>query len=235
MPLSHYQKPHHYKKTVIRTLHMDYLTYLPVDYYKYHGKKWPLIFYLHGAAMRGDNVELLKQNGFPKLLEQNEIPFIVISPQCPKGRYWSKDILIYLLKDVQKKYNVDKNHIYLTGNSMGGYATWTLAMELPNKFAAIVPISGGGATKKVQRIKDLPVWVFHGAKDTVVNISESQEMVDALMECGGNVKFSVFQNKGHDIMNDVYRNEELYKWLLQQSRKKTRGIKPKKTKIPKPN
>jgi len=211
---------------------MNYLTYLPVNYYQ-SNKKWPLIFYLHGAALRGNNAELLKQNGLPKLLEKNELPFIVVSPQCPKGKYWTKDILVQLLKEVQKNYRVDKSRIYLTGNSMGGYATWTLALELPNKFAAIVPISGGGSTKKIRRIKDVPTWVFHGANDTVVNISESQEMVDALMECDGNVKFSVFQSKGHDIMNEVYRNEDLYKWLLEQKRQNNRARKPKRLKTPK--
>ena len=103
---------------------------------------------------------------------------------------------------------------------MGGYGTWALALKYPHRFAAIAPICGAGNPVLARTIKHLPIWVFHGAKDKVVPIKHSQDMVDALKEVGGNVKFTIYPEAGHDSWTETYNNPELYEWFLKQSRKK---------------
>src|SRR5436190_6010547 len=123
---------------------MNYLLFLPQGYAESE-KRWPLIFFLHGAGERGTDVSKVAIHGPPKRVREHpEFPFIVVSPQCPEGEVWSPDILLGLLEEVTKKHKVDVSRIYLTGLSMGGYGTWDLGLSHPEKFAAIVPICGGG-------------------------------------------------------------------------------------------
>ena len=126
-----------------------------------------------------------------------------------------------LLDDVAARYVVDERRVYLTGLSMGGYGSWHLAAKHPGRFAAVVPICGGGAwhagfPSKVQVLRETPVWVFHGAKDGTVPLSESEVLVVKLRECGGDVRFTVYLEAGHDSWTDTYSNPELYEWLLAQ-------------------
>jgi predicted peptidase len=196
---------------------MDYLLYLPSNYNE--KEKWPLMLFLHGAGERGSNLDLVKKHGPPKLISKGkEFPFIVVSPQCPKNRHWEPIELTVLLDDVTSKLKVDTDRIYLTGLSMGGFGTWALAAYSPDRFAAIVPICGGGDTIWAKRIAHLPVWVFHGAKDPGVPLKRSQEMVDALKKAGDNVNFTVYPDAGHDSWTATYDNPKLYKWLLEQKR-----------------
>ena len=116
------------------------------------------------------------------------------------------------------KYPIDPDRVYLTGLSMGGFGSWMLAMEHPGRFAAAVPICGGGDPRDVARIKDLPIWVFHGGKDPTVPLARSEAMVDALRKIGGRVKLTVYPDAGHDSWTATYENEDLYAWLLQQRR-----------------
>ena len=128
--------------------------------------------------------------------------------------------MIALLDDVIKKYKIDEDRVYLTGISMGGYATWELAMEYPEKFAAIAPICGGGDPFHIDRLKNVAVWAFHGEKDKVVKPYKSKRMVKALRKCGGNVKLTVYPNMRHDVWSITYNNQELYNWFLKQKRQK---------------
>jgi predicted peptidase len=124
---------------------MGYLLYLPKNYDT--KESWPLVLFLHGAGERGDDLELVKKHGPPKLIsEGKEFPFIVVSPQCPKDRWWEPIELIALLDDLQSKLKVDEDRIYLTGLSMGGFGTWRLAAFAPDRLATIAPICGGGET-----------------------------------------------------------------------------------------
>jgi predicted peptidase len=127
-------------------------------------------------------------------------------------------VLINLVDDVAARYKVDKKRIYLTGLSMGGYGTWALAAAYPERFAAIAPICGGGSRIMSLRLKDMPIWVFHGAKDKVVSIEESEEMVKAIRNRGGNVKFTIYPDAGHDSWTESYNNQELYDWFLEHSK-----------------
>lgn len=205
--------------TIEKKISVNYLLYLPKDYeYK---EKFPLLLFLHGAGERGNNLELVKKHGPPKLIEQGkELPFVVVSPQCPKGIRWKTETLIALLDDVIKNYNIDTNRIYVTGLSMGGYGTWKLANEISDRLAAIIPICGWGDPFTICEIGNLPVWVFHGAKDNTVPLRKSQEMVDALKECKKNVKFTIYQEADHDSWTETYNNTEVYEWLLSHSKDK---------------
>ena len=128
------------------------------------------------------------------------------------------DVLTNLLDDIVARYDVDTDRIYLTGLSMGGYGTWALASKYPDRFAAIVPICGGGKRFMAHRIKDMPVWAFHGAKDSVVPLRESEEMVEAINARGGNAKLTIYPDAGHDSWTKSYENPELYDWLLEHRR-----------------
>ena len=206
-----------FEKTVTKTLNCNYLLFLP-DSYGQTQERWPLIMFLHGAGERGDDLEKVKKHGPPKIVEnQKDFPFIVVSPQCPTGDWWTDkvEVLINLLDDIVARYKVDKQRIYLTGLSMGGYGTWSLASVHPERFAAIAPICGGGKRFMAMRLKDIPVWVFHGAKDKTVPLKESEEMVNAIRNRGGNAKFTIYPDAGHDSWTETYNNQKLYDWFLE--------------------
>ena len=178
------QQPQSFKQKITKTVEADYLLYLPEDYAASQ-KKWPLILFLHGAGERGDNLSKVEVHGPPKLVNEGKtFPFVIVSPQCPENEWWSSgkeiDTLSALLDHIVANYRIDKDRIYITGLSMGGFGTWRLACEYPDRFAAIAPICGKGEPFAARAIPHLPVWVFHGAKDSVVPIQASQEMVDAL-------------------------------------------------------
>ncbi len=196
---------------------MNYLVYLPQEYDQQ--ESWPLVLFLHGAGERGDNLDLVKRHGPPKLIEAGQhFPFLVVSPQCPKNRWWESYELVALLDEVVEKYNVDEDRVYLTGLSMGGFGSWSLAAYRPERFAAVAPICGGGEPFLTRFLRDLPVWVFHGAKDFVIPIDRSQEMVDALKKRKGNVKFTIYPDAGHDAWTETYDNPEFFEWMLEQKR-----------------
>ena len=206
-------------RKITRTISTKYLLSLPDGYTEQPKKKWPVLLFLHGAGERGDNLALVKVHGPPKLIAQGQtFPFIVVSPQCPANDWWRPDALAALLDEIERLYRVDKRRIYLTGMSMGGFGTWASALEFPHRFAAIVPICGGGHWWVASRIKHLPVWVFHGKKDSIVSHERSAEMVAALRQCGGDVKFTTYPNAAHDSWSATYTNPKLYKWLLSHAK-----------------
>jgi predicted peptidase len=213
------QQPHTFEKQVVKTIRLNYLLYLPPDYDE--GQKWPLLMFLHGSGERGDNVELVKKYGIPKLIDQGwQFPFIIASPQCPADSWWLAELdgLKALLDYLIENYPVDSRRVYLTGLSMGGHGAWEFGMAYPEYLAGLAPICGGGNPNRAHLLKDVPVWAFHGAKDTRVPLSESQRMVDALQSCGGNVKLTIYPDADHDSWTETYDNPELYEWFLNQQR-----------------
>jgi len=215
------QAAEHFEKQV--PVKLDYLLYLPADYGKDQGKKWPLIFFLHGSGERGSDVNKVKIHGPPKLIAQNaDSPvkqFIVVSPQCPSTqRGWNVFDLEALLDDVLSKYNVDQDRVYLTGLSMGGFGTWEWATRNPDRFAAIAPMCGGGNTALARRLKSLPIWVFHGDADPTVPVKNSDNMVEALKAAGADVKYTRYPGVGHDCWTQSYNNPELFEWFLSHHR-----------------
>lgn len=207
------------KKT--ENLRKDYFVYLPPDYDKDPQKKWPLIVFLHGSGERGYDLKLLERQPLPQGIDDREnFPFIVIAPQCNPGEWWSIPELDDMLESLPAKYRIDPDRVYLTGLSMGGYGTWAWAAAEPKRFAAIVPICGGGDPQDVKQLKDLPVWAFHGDKDDAVPMERSQEMVEALKKAGGDPKFTIVAGAGHiETWLKAYSTPELFEWLLQQRRK----------------
>lgn len=214
------QQSQMFEKKITKTVSCDYLLFLPEDYGKKR-QRWPLMMFLHGAGERGSDLEKVKVHGPPKIVEnKKDFPFILVSPQCPEGDWWTEkvEVLINLVDDIAAQYRVDKKRIYLTGLSMGGYGTWALASAYPERFAAIVPICGGGSRIMSLRLKDIPIWVFHGAKDPVVPLEESEEMVNAIRSRGGDVKFTIYPDAGHNSWTESYNNQELYDWFLEHSK-----------------
>jgi predicted peptidase len=209
------QKEEHFEKEI--TVKLRYLLFLPEGYAD-DDKKWPLMLFLHGSGESGDDLEKVKKHGPPKIVEgKTDFPFIVVSPQS-RRRGWNPDALKVLLDEIVDRYPVDRDRVYLTGLSMGGYGTWSLAAAYPGYFAAIAPICGGGDPNDADKLNDLPIWVFHGAKDEAVPLRRSEEMVDALKEAGADVKFTVYPEAGHDSWTETYNNPELYQWFLSHNR-----------------
>ena len=200
---------------------LNYLLYLPPDYETdAEDKKWPLLVFLHGAGERGSDLRTVKRYGPPKrVTEDPDFPFVMISPQCPGGSFWNTDHLLQLIRSTIRTHNVDPDRVYLTGLSMGGFGSWALAAKAPELFAAVAPVCGGGDPRTAEKIKDLPIWAFHGDADRIVPISGSQRIVDAIKEAGGKkIEFTIYEGVGHDSWTPTYANEELYKWFLKHKR-----------------
>ncbi|MFH0944795.1 MAG: prolyl oligopeptidase family serine peptidase [Planctomycetota bacterium] len=195
-----------------------YLLFLPEGYDADADATWPLILFLHGRGECGTDIEKVKVHGPPKIVEsRKDFPFIVVSPQSEDAR-WNPERLVELLDHVAKTHRVDRQRIYLTGLSMGGYGTWALAAAYPDRFAAIVPICGGGDPGSAEKLKGLPIRAFHGAKDRIVPLSQSQQMVDAIRAAGGDVVFTVYPDAAHDAWTWTYGDPKLFEWLLAQRR-----------------
>jgi len=210
---------------------MKFEYYLPKGYDARDSKRWPLMLFLHGAGERGDDVGQVAKHGPLKLInEGQDLPFIIVAPQCPSGQLWKSDSLLQLLDHVTKTFKVDQSRVYLVGLSMGGYAAWNLGLCYPEKFAAVVPISGGGDLLDIilvnpehaNALKTLPVWAFHGAKDPVVPLNESQRTVDFLRAYGDHeVKLTIYPEAKHDAWTQTFDNPEVFTWLLQHERTNT--------------
>jgi predicted peptidase len=204
-----------------QTEELQFWLYLPKDYDDDAEEGAPLMLFLHGAGERGDNIDKVKFHGPPKLcLQQEDWPFVTVSPQCPTGRWWNTDQLGILLDKIVETYNIDEDRIYVTGLSMGGYGTWALTAQTPERFAAAAPICGGGEPEKADQLVDLPIWAFHGGADGVVPPERSEAMVDAIKAAGGEkIKLTIYPGVGHNSWTETYANPDLYEWMLSLKRK----------------
>jgi predicted peptidase len=215
------QYPQRFERLVTKTVRADYLLYVPENVGK-DDRRWPLMIFLHGSGERGSDLDRVTVNGPPKIVRDRKgFPFILASPQLPDGDAWSSDVIGALLDELIKRLPVDTDRVYLTGLSLGGYATWDIACDLPGRFAAIAPVCGLGDADRACRLKGVPVWAFHGAKDPVVPLEGDKEMVDAVRACGGNVQFTIYPDAGHDCWTAAYGNPELYSWFLRHRRTHT--------------
>jgi len=222
--------PKTYRNNQLQHYGQGYLLYLPEGYETDPKKSWPLIFFLHGYGDRGDNVLLLaKASPFMFIREKGPLPFIIVAPLLNAFGGYSSFPGAYLdgvLTEIQAYYRVDTKRIYMTGLSMGGEATYRLAVCQPETFAAIAPLSAyvdSDTFSVIGRIKDLPVWAIHGADDTVVPLAKGQEPAAALKEAGGNIRFSVLEGHDHDTWTDTYSDPAFYDWLLQYRTPRGRG------------
>jgi predicted peptidase len=208
-----------------------YVLFVPHDYKK--DKPTPTILFLHGAGETKQK-EGAKKKGTPKMpvevgigpaikKREKTFPFLTIIPQAPTFGWGAESVggklALAILEEVEKNYSVDKKRIYLTGLSMGGMGTWSHAVATPDKWAAIVPICGRGDPSKAEKIKDLPCWAFHGDADEAVKVSGSRDMIEAIKKAGGTPKYDEYKGVGHNSWDKAYATDELYEWLLKQSKK----------------
>jgi predicted peptidase len=196
-----------------------YVLYVPDDYKG--DKPYPLILFLHGAGETGTDGKKQATVGLgPAVKKMDKFPAIVVFPQS-QDRTWDADSkdgkrALANLEAVQKEYKVDDKRIYLTGLSMGGFGTWSFAVKYPDRWAAIVPICGGGDPSKAEAIKDIPCWCFHGDADKAVSVEKSRKMIDALKAAGGKPNYDEYPDVGHNSWDKAYGTKELFDWLFKQ-------------------
>lgn len=197
---------------------MQYLIRYP-EHYK-AGEKYPVILFLHGAGTRGSDINVLANNAFFRLTAQHEqFPFVCVAPLCHSETWFELfETLIRFTKMIQHAEFTDPDRFYLTGNSMGGYGAWQLAISIPEVFAAMVPVCGGGMYWDAGRLKHLPIWAFHGDIDPTVFPEESVKMVEAVNKRGGHAKLTLYENTKHDSWTATYSNPEVFAWMLSHSR-----------------
>lgn len=188
---------------------------------KYQRQQATIIF-LHGAGTRGNDIALLGENPFftgNSQVNRGDFPFSVFAPLCYSNTWF--DIFEQLQRFVKMVTNhpqVDSERVYLLGTSMGGYGAWQLAMTMPDTFSAIVPICGGGMKWNAARLKNIPVWAFHGKDDQTVPPIQSIQMVDAVNAAGGNAKLTLLDNTAHNCWSYAYGLRELFDWMLIQKK-----------------
>ena len=207
------------------------------------GKKYPLLVFFHGAGGRGkDNQGQLVDAGGIEAFEKQKVrskrKSHIFAGQVPKGERWvntgwnllghsmpkisdSMEMALAAVDSyIQNPQNqVDPKRVYAMGLSMGGYGTWDAIQRRPNFFAAAVPICGGGDKKLAKKIAHLPIWAWHGDKDTVIKPIRSRDMIQAIQKAGGSPKYSEIKDRGHNSWVDVWNSDELWDWLYSQSRK----------------
>lgn len=209
-------------KQTASTVNYDYLTYLPSDYQEDEFKNWPLIIFLHGASLRGNDLQKLNKFGIPKLIKEGrEFDFIIISPQCPANKDWTTENWFpATYNEIREKFRIDTNRVYLTGLSLGGEGTWYISEQYPDIFAAISPVCGRvshipSILKESEEISSLPIWIFHGALDKVYSVKESDKMYSLLKDLNPNIRYTRYPDLGHGATHDTtYKDPELYNWFL---------------------
>lgn len=193
---------------------LKYVIRYPKEYQK--DNKYPIIVLLHGAGGRGNDINVLLNNPyFRNINNYEDFKFITVAPLCSADTWFDLfGELKNLVIEISKREFTDDRKIYLMGASMGAYATWQLAMSMPEYFAAIIPICGGGMYWNAARLVNVPVWAFHGKKDSVVFVEESEKMINAVNKNGGNAKITIYPENEHDAWNDTYSNPKVFNWLL---------------------
>lgn len=203
---------------------VPYLLYLPKDLDPAGDRKWPVILFLHGRGESHGPLSIVAKWGPPRMAARgDDLPYIVISPQCPGESSWTADEqqsgVLKLLDHITTTYPADTSRMYLTGLSMGGFGTWKMAAQNPERFAAAAPICGKGNPDDGEKLKDLPIWVFHGTEDTAVPYQHSVDMVEAITKAGGTkIRFTTLKHVGHNSWSPAYATPELYQWFDQHRR-----------------
>ncbi len=198
---------------------IEYLIDYPRDYKD--GERRPVIILMNGAGTRGCDIDKIIPNSlyFKSTAEFDDFPFITVVPRCPADRTWFDyfETIKAIVNEVVEADFTDKKRIYLMGVSMGGYAAWQLGMSMPRVFAAIVPICGGGMYWNASRLKNTPVWAFHGKLDTTVFPEESEKMVNAVIKKGGEARLTIYPENAHDAWSPTFANKEVFDWLLSKT------------------
>lgn len=199
-----------------------YLLFTPAGYRSGDRRRWPLLIFLHGSGERGSDIALVRTHGPPRLAEQQPgYPFILISPQLEADGDWNIARLDATLAHVRAHLAVDPARIYVTGLSRGGHATWRWAAAHPRLFAAAAPVAGSGDPATACALTRLPIWAFHGDRDSVVPASGSTLMVERITACGGHrARLTLYPDTGHDSWTRTYADPEFNRWLLSHRRRR---------------
>lgn len=196
-----------------------FLLHLPADSILKNNP--PVLIFLHGRSLSGNNLEMVKKYGIIHEIEKGrEIPAIVLAPQVPAGQSWEPEKVLSVLRFAQEHFQTDTNRVYVTGMSLGGYGTLDFAGEYPEIVTAAVALCGGGNSRNGCNLSTIPVWIQHGNRDSAVPISESEKMVRSIRACNGgeNLKYTVVPGANHGDLERVFRTDELYDWLFQFSK-----------------
>lgn len=213
-----------YQNSALSAFGKGYMVYLPEGYEESPDKSWPLLFFLHGYGDRGENLMLLaKASPFMYIREKGALPMIIAAPILSDdlSPAFPDEYMEGVLAEIQSEYRVDAQRIYMTGLSMGGEATWRFAINQPQTFAAIAPLCSyldHATLEMMKKIKDLSVWVIHGADDKAVPVYAGQALAVGLAQVGGNVRFSLLEGHDHDVWTDTYSDAAFYDWLLGNQR-----------------
>ena len=192
---------------------LDYVLRMPKE--GSHEGKYPLVIYLHGAGGRGRDLDVIYTHPFFKETEVWLKGAISVAPQCYEDSWFNIFEQLQAFVEYVIGWDcVDSSRVYLVGASMGGYATWQLAMSRPEWFAAIIPICGGGMYWNAGRLIHMGVWAFHGDQDGTVFPEESKKLVDAVKTNGGAAKLTVYENCNHDAWTATFKNPDVWTWLL---------------------
>jgi predicted peptidase len=199
---------------------VPYLLFHPSDYNEHPQRHWPLILYLHGGSLRGDNAERLRTVGLPRRLEQDQqFPFIVVAPLCREGEIWTDfDAFAQLLDHIVRTNRVDEERIYVTGHSMGGRGALYFAFKFSTRFAAVVAMSPlSPITAWAKHLCNVPVWIIHGAKDSDAPIKDSEELIRAIEQSRGRPKFTLLPDRDHFVL-DLYDKNDVFDWMSEHHR-----------------
>ena len=214
-----------YKKSQGKAVELQSLGYiltLPDDIKE--NEKLPLIIFLHGAGERGDNLDLLTCYCIPKLFTKNPqhggVRAITLSPQCPSECTWIdfKKELFSLFDEIIASYPVNEKKVSLCGISMGGFGTWELGLTNSWRFSALAPLCGGGMNWRAWYVKDVPIRVYHGRRDDIVPLCQSEAMVNSVKLQGGNVEFTIYDDLSHNCWDRAFEETDLINWLASQER-----------------
>lgn len=179
--------------------------------------KPPLLIFLHGRSLSGNNLEKVKRYGIiSEILKGRDIPAIVIAPQVNMGQSWEPDKVLTLVNYIENNYNIDSNRIYVAGMSLGGYGTLHFSGKYPEIVAGAIALCGGGNPIDGCNLSQIPVWIQHGRLDRAVPISESEKMVEAIKNCNGgeNLIYTEYPTYGHGELERVFHTDEFYEWLF---------------------
>jgi predicted peptidase len=214
-----------------------YQVWVPAAYDR--GRKWPAILFLHGSGERGDDGEKQTAVGLAPAIRDGKIDpqAIIVFPQCPDGQRWvgaAHKIPIAALDQAEREFSIDRRRVALTGMSMGGAGVWMLAAEFPNRWSAMAPVCGyihkppalsdaenptsESYDEFARRLPKIPIWIFHGADDTVVPVAESRGMASALGVTAG---YTEFAHVGHNAWDPAYAQTHVISWLIDQRRRRT--------------
>jgi predicted peptidase len=212
---------------------MPYRLFIPRDYDS--TKRYPLVLWLHGGGGRGNDNEKQLTGGnsagarvWAAPASQSRYPAFVVAPQCPEGETWTPRLrqVVELVEELRKAYSIDPQRLYLAGQSMGGYAVWSLLATYPDLFAAAIPICGGGDVSQARKMTQVSIWAFHGELDRAVSVERSREMVAAVKRLGGIVRYTEYKGADHVIWSLAFAEPDLLPWVFAQRRNVPPRVKP---------